>query len=109
MGEVKELESVYELADIVVNPLTVGTGLKIKMVEAMGFSKAVISTEVGAEGIEGEGTAYLRAGTREEFADCLGRLLNDNGFYGSVCANARKQAEAYNRRNAVRLAEIFNG
>lgn len=109
VGEVSELEKVYELADIVLNPLTVGTGLKIKMVEAMGFSKAVISTEVGAEGIEGEGSAYLKVRSKEDCADRLGRLFGDGDFYRSVCAGARRQAEAYNRRNCDRLAEIFNG
>lgn len=109
MGEMKDLEKVYELADIVLNPLTVGTGLKIKMIEAMGFSKAVISTEVGAEGIEGEETAYLKVRTKEDYLNRLGRLLGDGGFYRSVCAGARGRAEAYNRRNSDRLAEIFNG
>lgn len=109
MGEMKDLDRVYELADIVLNPLTVGTGLKIKMIEAMGFSKAVISTEVGAEGIDGEGSSYLVARSKEEYVDRLGRLLGDGGFYRSVCAEARRRAEVYNRRNSDRLAEIFNG
>ena len=108
MGELKDLEKVYELSDIVLNPLTVGTGLKIKMIEAMGFSKAVISTEVGAEGIEGEGSAYLLARSMEDYADHLGRLLGDGDLYARVCANAMRQAESYNRRNSDRLAEIFN-
>jgi hypothetical protein len=49
----------------------------------MGFSKAVISTEVGAEGIDGEGSAYLVARSKEEYVDRLGRLLGDGGFYGA--------------------------
>jgi len=108
LGEVDDLEKAYELSDIVINPLTVGTGLKIKMIEAMGLSKAVISTEVGAEGIEGKGRAYLMADSTDDYTYQLKILFNNSKFYLDVCSNARKTAETYNRWNTNRLAEIFD-
>jgi sugar phosphate isomerase/epimerase len=86
----------------------VGTGLKIKMIEAMGFSKVVISTDVGADGIEGRGRAYLPAETKSDYTNRLKTLFEDNNFYMNVCSCARIQAETYNRQNSGRLAEIFN-
>ena len=108
LGEVDDLERVYENSDIVINPLTVGTGLKIKMIEAMGLSKIVISTEVGAEGIDGRGISYLPAESKDDYSNHLKRLFEDNSFYLSVCSNARGLAETYNRRNTDQLAEIFD-
>lgn len=107
LGEIDDLEKAYDLSDIVINPLTVGTGLKIKMIEAMGFSKTVLSTEVGAEGIGGRGEAYLPAESKVEYSNHLKNLFEDNGFYLHVCSSARRMAETYNRQNADRLAEIF--
>jgi glycosyltransferase involved in cell wall biosynthesis len=108
LGEVDELERVYELSDIVINPLTVGTGLKIKMIEAMGLSKIVISTGVGAEGIDGREKSYLPAESRDDYLNQLKRLFEDKIYYLSVCSNARELAETYNRQNTDRLAEIFD-
>ena len=108
LGEFDDLEGAYDLSDIVINPLTVGTGLKIKMIEAMGLSKAVISTEVGAEGIGGRGEAYLPAESRDEYSNHLKNLFEDNRKYLSVCSSARRMAETYNRQNTDRLAEIFD-
>jgi glycosyltransferase involved in cell wall biosynthesis len=108
LGEVDDVESAYELSDIVINPLTVGPGLKIKMIEAMGLSKAVISSDVGADGIVGRGKSYLPAETSSDYTDQLKKLFEDNGFYTSVCTSARKQAEAYNRQNSDRLTQVFN-
>ena len=52
-GFVDDLLEAYEIADVVVNPTVVGTGLKIKTVEAMCSGKCVITTFCGAEGIYG--------------------------------------------------------
>jgi hypothetical protein len=107
LGEVEDLDRVYDLSDIVINPLTVGTGLKIKMIEAMGLSKIVISTEVGAEGIDGRDKSYLPAESSDDYSNHLKRLFEDKSYYFGVCSNARELAETYNRQNADRLAEIF--
>jgi len=108
LGEIDDLERAYELSDIVINPLKVGTGLKIKMIEAMGLSKVVISTEVGAEGIGGRGETYLPAESMEEYSNHLKKLFEDTRLYLSVCSSARRMAETYNRQNTRRLAEIFS-
>jgi hypothetical protein len=49
-GGVPDLTSYYEQASIALVPLRTGTGLKIKLVEAMRFGRAVVSTSIGVEG-----------------------------------------------------------
>ncbi|MDP6415697.1 MAG: glycosyltransferase [Gammaproteobacteria bacterium] len=46
------VDAVYRDADIAINPQRFGSGLKIKTVEAMGYGVPVLTTSVGAEGLE---------------------------------------------------------
>lgn len=61
-GKSPTVDAVYRSADIAINPQRFGSGLKIKTVEAMGYGVPVLSTSIGAEGLE-EATdqALLRA------------------------------------------------
>lgn len=108
LGEVDDLSKAYKLSDIVFNPLTIGTGLKIKMIEALGYGKAVISTTIGAEGLEeGRDRAYLIADTLDQFKHQLGRLLNEPGCYANIVRNAWSFVDRYNLLPRTALSELF--
>ncbi len=51
LGLVPDLKSAYENAGLVISPLRSGTGLKIKLIEAMGWGKAVVATSVTTQGV----------------------------------------------------------
>jgi len=51
LGFVENIDNFYNGVDVVINPLILGTGLKIKTIEALSYSKAVVSTDIGFEGI----------------------------------------------------------
>ena len=51
-GIVADLEPLYRDAAIVISPLTFGSGLKIKLVEAMAQGKCVVATSVTLQGVE---------------------------------------------------------
>lgn len=53
MGYVQDPGYLYNAADVVINPAWVGTGLKIKTVEALSLGKVLITTEKGIEGMHG--------------------------------------------------------
>lgn len=50
-GFVDDLTAFYQGLDVVVVPLVVGTGQKIKTIEAMSYGKPVVSTGIGFDGI----------------------------------------------------------
>ena len=77
LGRVDDLDGVYQRAGVVISPLRLGSGLKIKLVEAMGRGKAVIATETTLQGVgeQVEG-AVLRADTPAEFLAAFERLLD---------------------------------
>lgn len=78
IGYVRRLAGAYRAADVVINPVTLGTGLKIKTVEALASGKAVVTTPCGAEGLEGgAGVAFVVATDMQELAGEVVRLLQD--------------------------------
>ena len=63
-------------ASIVVTPILVGGGTRIKIYEAMAMGKPVVSTSIGAEGLKVVDQEHiLLADTAEEFAVAVNRLL----------------------------------
>jgi succinoglycan biosynthesis protein ExoO len=78
LGHVKDLRSLYKRAQICVAPLRFGTGLKIKVVEAMGFGRPVVATPIAAEGFGDlpEALAVVELGPIE-MADGILRLMAD--------------------------------
>ena len=51
-GFVRDIETYYKAASILLNPVQSGGGIKTKMVEAIAYGATVIATETGATGIE---------------------------------------------------------
>ncbi|WP_337271422.1 glycosyltransferase [Oryzifoliimicrobium ureilyticus] len=50
LGYVDSLEEFYANVDIIVAPMLMGTGLKLKVIEALAFGKPVLGTAIGFEG-----------------------------------------------------------
>jgi polysaccharide biosynthesis protein PslH len=110
LGEMEDIAEAYEKADIIINPLTIGTGLKIKMIEALGLSKVVISTPVGADGLEEDaGKGYLLYRNLYEFSEMLRMVLSDPAKYKEITSRAEEIAKKWNLKNAGALQELIAG
>lgn len=71
-------------------PLRVGGGTRLKIYEAMAAGVPVVSTAVGAEGLDyTDGEDILIADTPAEFAEACSRLLTDTALAAKIAANAR--------------------
>jgi glycosyltransferase involved in cell wall biosynthesis len=57
-GHVDDVESFLEGADLFINPITEGGGVKVKLMEAISFGLPVISYESGAQGIDRRCTGH---------------------------------------------------
>lgn len=110
-GTVADLATCYARGDLVVNPVRFGTGLKIKNIEALGYGMPLVTTDVGAEGIEeGAGTAFLTANTAEEFTESVCRLLEQRETREKLSNAALEFVRNYNDRATRPLFEfIENG
>lgn len=93
-GHVANLRDAYEQSAIVVVPLLSGGGTKLKVLEAMAMGRAVVTTPVGAEGVEARpGVEMEIADTEEDFANKVCSLLREPDRRNRIAAAARALAE----------------
>ena len=96
LGVVSNLDAFYDDVDILACPIRIGGGLKIKNVEALCRGKALVTTAVGAEGMEeGARTAYLLAEDPMEFSTTIAQLLDDHQLRQKVSTAALKYAQSH--------------
>jgi glycosyltransferase involved in cell wall biosynthesis len=78
VGRVRHLAEHYASAAVVICPIEVGTGIKIKVVEALRYGKAVVASEVAVEGLPTPPEpAWIAHVTLAECADSVVTLLSD--------------------------------
>lgn len=77
---VPDAADVYNHFNVMIVPVLSGSGMRIKIVEGMCYGKAIVSTSVGAEGINAKhGKDILLIDEPSEFANAVIRLLkNEN-------------------------------
>jgi glycosyltransferase involved in cell wall biosynthesis len=77
-GTVSTVTDYLRDATVVVVPLRIGGGTRLKIYEAMAMGKAVVSTSIGAEGLSFEnGRDLLLADDASSFADAILVLVRD--------------------------------
>lgn len=108
-GLVSDLRAHLSQAALVIVPLRLGGGTRLKIVEAMAMGKAIVSTSLGAEGIEAvNGRDLLIADEPEAFAAAVNGLLADAGRATHIGHSARRLAvERYSWRAAAISLENF--
>ncbi len=76
VGRVNDAGPEYAAAEVCVVPSHVGSGLKIKLVEALSYGRACVTTRIGLQGLsELENKAVRLANTPELFAAAVIELL----------------------------------
>jgi glycosyltransferase involved in cell wall biosynthesis len=58
-GEVENAQDFIKQYGIMIVPLFSGSGMRVKIIEGMGLSKAIVTTPVGCEGIDAENGKHL--------------------------------------------------
>ena len=94
IGTVPDVRPYLAAATVVVVPLLVGGGTRIKIFEALAMERAVVSTTLGAEGLPvTSGRHLLLADDPAEFAQSVVRLLNDPTTRGDLGRAGRELVE----------------
>ncbi len=89
VGEVPDSMYFIESKKINIVPLLSGSGIRVKIIEAMSVGKTVISTTIGAEGIDYTNEEnILIADTPDEFVKQIKRCVEDNEFCSQIGKNA---------------------
>jgi glycosyltransferase involved in cell wall biosynthesis len=110
-GVVEDVRPWIERADVVIVPLRIGGGTRLKILEAMAMGKAVVSTTLGAEGLDVVPERdLLIADDADGLAVQVGRLLDDPELGRRIGASARQfVASRYSWRTAVDSLSTFYG
>jgi len=101
-GTVADVRPFVEEAAVVVVPLRMGGGTRIKIFEALALEKGVVSTPLGAEGLPVvHGKHLLLAESASEFAQRVIELLKSPALRHSLGATARAFVSAQFSAEAV--------
>jgi len=93
VGEVDNAYDFMASHSVMVVPLHSGGGMRIKIVEGLALRKAIVSTSLGAAGIEYvDGEHLFVADSASVFADRINRLLADPAMCAQLADNAQKLA-----------------
>jgi glycosyltransferase involved in cell wall biosynthesis len=109
-GFVEDMRPYFWGAAACVVPLRNGGGTRLKILEAMAAGIPVVSTSIGAEGLDvTDGGSIVLADRPEHFADEVIRLLRDSGWNERLRANGRRLVEQFYdwRTIAPRLDAVY--
>lgn len=91
-GTVPDVRPYLARAEVVVVPLRIGGGTRIKIFEAMSMGRAVVSTTLGAEGLPLiHGGEILLADEPDSFAGAVASLLHDLPRREALARTARER------------------
>ncbi|MCA6364079.1 MAG: glycosyltransferase [Bacteroidetes bacterium] len=110
LGEVENAHRFIQQAAVVAVPARSGSGVRIKLAEALALGAAVVSTTTGAEGIPvHEHEHVLLADDARAFAHAVIRLFEHPETAGKLGENARNlAAETLNRHRATeKLCDFY--
>ncbi|HYE85109.1 MAG TPA: glycosyltransferase family 4 protein [Vicinamibacterales bacterium] len=106
-GTLDDIRPAIAEASLCVVPLRAGSGTRLKIFEALSMGKALVSTSLGAEGLDiTSGMHYLEADGAQPFADAVVALLKDDDRRRKIAAAGRALvAERYSWAQVARPFE----
>lgn len=106
LGFVPELDSLYRRAKVAVVPLRAGGGTRIKIIEAWAHGVPVVSTAVGAEGLDARPDKdLLIADDPDRLADACAKLWHEPELRARLAETAAARFRDRYRRDRV-IADI---
>ncbi len=90
-GRVEEVSSFYDSIDAAIVPIFIGSGIRIKVLEAISYGVPIISTELGIAGLGmTAGTHFLQAESIDEWIELLNKTSLDSAYLYDFALNAQR-------------------
>ena len=104
-GNVPDMRTEIAKAAVCIVPLRIGSGTRLKILEAAAMAKPVVSTRIGAEGLNfADGEEIVLADEPRVFARAIVDLLADPARRWTIGLAARRRVEAQYSMSALRSA-----
>ncbi|MBA3706271.1 MAG: glycosyltransferase [Bacteroidetes bacterium] len=109
VGEVADAFAFIQSKAIMIVPLLSGGGMRVKIIEGMALGKTIVSTTIGAEGINYTANKnILIADTPGEFFEHISNCILDKTYYEEIGMNATKLAmQEYNNSDICKRLTTF--
>lgn len=109
IGEVEDAQEFIRENDIAVVPLLSGSGIRIKIIESMAMGKTVITTMIGAEGIQySEYENIIIADSASKMVETMRKMRKEPKEAERIGQNARKLIEyIYDNKKIIDRLLIF--
>jgi glycosyltransferase involved in cell wall biosynthesis len=85
---ISDLKDFYSSISVFVNPIVSGRGVRTKLIEAAAFGRPIVSTRLGAEGLDD--LMIERADGPDAIAAACARLIHDTRFYDETARFNKK-------------------
>jgi glycosyltransferase involved in cell wall biosynthesis len=86
---VLNLADIYSSSKMIIAPVVKGSGMKIKVIEALSYAKPIIGTDIAFEGIEIQhNESAIVANSAKEFIDAVNKLIFDESKIKELKKNA---------------------
>lgn len=103
-GRVAAVHPYLHGSSVYIVPLRVGSGTRLKLIEAMAAGRPIISTAIGAEGFEvKDKDEIILAESADEWVESIISLLANEALRKKMSAAARKFAAQYDWRQIIPL------
>lgn len=110
VGEVEDAYRFISSKAIMIVPLLSGSGIRIKIIEGMVLGKAIISTKIGAEGIQcTHGEDIYLAESPDDYLHAISKCIDSPEHTGLIGKNARSliMNKHNNRKIIDRLIHFY--
>ncbi|ANB75647.1 hypothetical protein AYM40_25230 [Paraburkholderia phytofirmans OLGA172] len=111
-GPVKDLAEAFASAPISINPMLLGTGINIKLLESMQYGLPVVTTRLGARGLSSNclrGVTVVGDRDAQGFADAVVKLVRDANRRAAEGAAARDSARVWHEMQLQVLRRTLDG
>lgn len=101
-GFVEEIEPYFKKSRVFITPLRFGSGIKVKVINALYRGIPCVTTSIGTEGLKvKDGESICIKDQPDAFAEAVNNLLTDKNTWEKLKTNSRKIARQYYTWEAV--------
>lgn len=109
LGRVPNLEAFYAECAFTINPMSVGTGLKIKTLESLLHGRGVVTTPTGAEGLESfDSRGLIICPGEDSFRAAISGLVASLEQCRVLAAASRAALKAYHAEHRARFLTVLD-
>ena len=108
-GFVEDLEELYAKTKIVCTPILTGAGTRVKIIEAAAYGKPIVSTSLGAEGLDlRDGLELFVKDDPDRIVEACLQLLRDTSLCERMGNAARTRTiQLYDKQNIIKLIQKY--